>query len=260
MPRESLHGVVVSDGYADYLDVTLGQNRPMLDRCVVATHPEDKETIKVAAKHNCEVTLTESGRDEGGFNKGKMIDRALLQLPHTGWRIHFDADIAFPGNMLTRLDVALYDRQAIYGADRMNVVNWDGWQKLVNSGFAARGFEYQHYLLYSLNKAEIGSRLIYGDLGYVPIGYFQLWHSDAEFLGEYRVRSYSVTSNNAAHDDVQFALRWDRHHRILIPEFLVAHLVNDDISYGKNWGKRVTKKFCPVGSSSQVPTSCNGAS
>lgn len=90
---------------------------------------------------------------------------------------------------------------------------------------------------------EIGSRLIYGDQGWVPIGFFQLWHSTTEYSGIYRTKPYPTGSSNAAHDDVQFALRFDRKKRVLLPEFVVAHLMTEDMSYGKNWGGRRTKKF-----------------
>jgi hypothetical protein len=78
------------------------------------------------------------------------------------------------------------------------------------------------------------------------LGYFQLWHSSVEYTGIYRTRPYAVGSASCAHDDVQFALRFDRRHRHLIPEFLVAHLVTDDSGYGVNWNGRKTKKFGPA--------------
>jgi hypothetical protein len=157
----------------------------------------------------------------------------------------FDADIVFPGNMRQRLGPALHDKSCLYSTDRMNVVGWAAWQRLIQSGWTARGFEYQHYLTYSIDNAAIGSRLIYGDHGWVPIGFLQIWHSSTEFNGTSRIRSYPTGSNNAAHDDVQFGLRWDRAKRVLIPEILVAHLLTDDAKYGVNWNGRKTKKFGP---------------
>ncbi len=96
MLNEPLYGVVVSDGYADYLDVCLTHNRPQLDRCVVVTSPGDHRTREVAGKHACDVVCTRDGRrprsgvhagtptfggkDKGAFagtqtfNKGAMID------------------------------------------------------------------------------------------------------------------------------------------------------------------------------------------
>jgi len=187
----------------------------------------------------------ESAKRTVTFNKGAMIERGLQQLPQNGWRIHFDADIVFPGNVRERLGTALYDKTCIYGVDRMNVVGWDNWQKLLASGWSTRGFEHHHFLTYSINKTEIGSRLIYGSQGWVPLGFTQIWFGDIEYSGIYRTRPYPTGSNNAAHDDLQHGLKFDRHKRILIPEFLVAHLMTEDMSYGKNWNGRISKKFAP---------------
>jgi hypothetical protein len=247
--KEPIHGVVVSVGYADYLEISLTHNRPMFGHCVVATSPDDKESQRVAGRHACDVVITEVAKrrtqDGKGFNKGAMIERALNQLPGFGWRIHFDADIVFPGNMLSRLTHALHDKEAIYGVDRMNVVNWEGYERLVGSGFTSRGFEHHHFLNHSIDRSEVGSRLVHHDEGWAPIGYWQCWHHDSEYSGMYRVRGYAAGSNSAARDDVQFALRWDRHKRILIPEFYVAHLVTDDSRYGANWKGRKTRPFAP---------------
>lgn len=244
---EPIHGVTVCVGMADYLELALSHNRRLFSECVVATSVEDEETQQVAGRHNCTAVAVENVRtSDGVFAKGALVERALQQLPGHGWRCHFDADICFPGNMRTRLGPALYDRQAVYGCDRMNVVGPENYQKLLDSGWAIRGWESQHFLLYSTNRAEIGSRLIYGDQGWVPIGFFQLWHAEAETKGIYRIRSYPTGSQSAAHDDVQFSLRFDRHKRIFIPEILVAHLVTPDMKHGANWKGRTTSPFKTV--------------
>src|SRR5437763_1628619 len=113
MLLEHIHGVVVSDGYADYLDVSLSYNRSLFSTCVVVTSPEDTASQKVALKHNCVSLVTADGRRQPGsdrastlrgniparqFNKGLMIERGLQQLPGSGWRCHFDADMVFPAS------------------------------------------------------------------------------------------------------------------------------------------------------------------
>lgn len=254
--REPIHGVVVSVGYSDYLELSLTQNRPMFDRCVVVTSPADRDSQRVAGKHGCDLVMSEDAvrrsHDGRGFNKGALIERALNQLPGHGWRIHFDADILFPGNLLWRLSAALHDREAIYGVDRFNVVDAAGYQKLNASGFLSRGFQYHHFLAYPPGF-ELGSRFVHHDQGWMPIGFFQLWHHDAEYSDIYRVRGYASGSNSAAHDDVQFAMRWDRHKRILIPEFFVAHLMTSDVRYGANWEGRKTRPFRAGESKADTP-------
>lgn len=264
MLLEPIHGVVCSVGYHDFLDVALTHNRPLFSTQIVVTTPEDKQTQRVAGKHNCRLVISEDCRKDPGFvntagevfgvppekrtvifNKGAMIERGLQQLPQNGWRCQWDADIIFPGNARERLGTALYDKSCIYGVDRMNVVGWDAWQKLLASGWGYKGFEHHHFLTYSINKSEIGSRLIYGDQGWCPIGFVQIFHSESEYSGIYRTRPYPTGSSTAAHDDIAFSLTYDRSKRVLIPEILVAHLMTPDMSYGKNWNGRVSRQFGP---------------
>lgn len=263
MLLEPVHGVVVSVDYADYLDIALSHNRALFSHVVVVTTPEDRESQRVAGKHDCQLIVTSDGSrgsalplpEQGAlpfgvaaaptraFNKGVLIERGLQQLPQDGWRIHFDADILFPGNLRAILGRALSDRRSLYGADRFNVIGWDAYQKLLGSGWSTCGYEHHHFLAYPMHAASVGARLVYGEQGWVPIGYFQCWHASQEYAGIYRTRPYATGSNNAAHDDVQFALRWDRAQRVLIPELYLAHLLTDDMAYGKNWNGRVTRPF-----------------
>jgi hypothetical protein len=256
MLLEPIHGVVVSDGYADYLDIALTHNRADLSHCVVVTSPKDKDSQKVAGKHNCILIVTDDGRKDGGeFNKGLLIERGLQQLPSSGWRVHFDADIVFPGNFRQRLGAVGLDKQCLYGVDRMNVVGEGAWQKVLDSGWTHAGFQYHHFLTNTIDRADLGSRIVYGEHGWIPIGFFQLWHAEAEYTGIYRTRTYATGSSSAVHDDVQFGLRWDRKHRVLIPEFLVAHLVTEESKYGANWKGRKTRRF---GSAFKPVATCEG--
>ncbi|QJW98724.1 hypothetical protein [Frigoriglobus tundricola] len=267
MLNEPLYGVVVSEGYADYLDVCLTHNRAQLDRCVVVTSPDDHETRRVAGRHACELVCTRDGRrprsglqsgtptfgkKDGGefagttaFNKGAMIERGLQQLPHDGWRVHFDADILFPNNFRRRLGVALRDRACVYGVDRFNVVGTEAYRRLLASGFFHRGFEHHHFLTYPIAGCTVGSRLVFDDQGWLPLGYTQIWHASVEYSGIYRTLTYPTGSNTAAHDDVQFSLRWDREQRVLIPDLYVAHVLTADSTYAANWEGRKTAPFEP---------------
>jgi Glycosyl transferase family 2 len=245
MLLEHVHGVVVSRNYADYLDVSLTHNRSLFSHLVVVTTSQDKESQRVAGKHNCTLLVTDDHSKDGKFNKGAMIERGLQQLPSDGWRIHFDADILFPADARRKLAMALHDRQGIYGCDRFNVVGWEAYQKLVSTNWHLAGFHHHHFLSYPQIGTEVGSRLIYPSAGWVPIGYTQIWHASVEYSDIYRTRTYSDGSSNAAHDDVQFALRWDRNHRHLIPEFFVAHLMTKGQQYGENWKGRKTPRFGP---------------
>jgi hypothetical protein len=262
MLHEPLHAVTVSVGYgADYLDIALSHNRPHVDTYVVATDPADMDSQRVALRHGCQLVLSEDHKRGDGirsFAKGAMIDRALQQLPADGWRLHIDADCVLPGNVRQRLGLALTDRRCLYGCDRINVVGEAAWDRLQMSGWTTRGFQHHHYLNYPIDRNEVGGRLIHYDQGYVPVGFFQLWHGSAEFSGHSRIRPYPSGSNSAAHDDVQFALRWDRKLRVLIPEFFVAHLLTEDAKYGANWKGRRTRRFGrkPIADREGSPSPC----
>lgn len=255
MLNEPLYGVMVSVGYADYADISLTHNRSQLDRCVLVTSPDDKESQRVAGKHACDLVITDDARrprsgqpkDEVKFNKGALVERGLQQLPNDGYRVHFDSDIIFPNNMRRRLGIRVKDKTCIYGVDRLNVLGEAKYLELLNAGIFTRGFEHHHFLTYPVRGCEVGGRLIFDDQGWLPIGYFQLWHASVEMSGVYRTRTYPTGSNTAAHDDVQFALKWDVDKRVLIPDFYVFHLLTDDCKYGANWNGRKTIPFNPFG-------------
>jgi len=68
--------------------------------------------------------------------------------------------------------------------------------------------------------------------GYVPIGFFQLWHSSQQ-------KSYPYSLGTAAHDDVMFGAQWASQHRHLLPNIVCHHLCSQSPKWGENWdGKR----------------------
>ena len=79
--------------------------------------------------------------------------------------------------------------------------------------------------------------------GYVPIGYFQLWHESVDTRKGVRLRRYPEWHSNAARADVKFALQWDRKRRQVLPEVMVAHLESGASPMGRNWNGRKSPKF-----------------
>lgn len=245
-----IEAVTVCVGYDDFLAETLHANKSVLDKWIIVTTRDDTKTLELCHKHNLEVVLTKDfyrGGDE--FNKGRAIERGLAMLSHRGFVAHIDADIALPSDFRESLDDADLDPDCIYGCDRLMVRGWDAWQSLKKKGSTSRAYHcHQPTLGY-----EIGARWCEVRYGYVPIGFFQLWHASSDHWHGIRLRRYPDNHQDAARADVKFALQWDRRHRQLIPELFVAHLESESAPVGTNWKGRKTKRFGPDDSKPKPP-------
>lgn len=174
--------------------------------------------------------------DDGDkFNKGRVLNLGLGHLRGLDWILHLDADIVLPHRFRNLLDRAKLRQDTLYGADRMNVYGFDHWQehksKLIPSYSSG-------YFIQPPKEFPIGARIVHSELGYVPIGFFQLWHKSVH-------RKYPINQGNAEHTDVLFAAQWAREQRILLPEVLVSHLDSESgpTAMGANWAGRKTPRF-----------------
>ena len=73
--------------------------------------------------------------------------------------------------------------------------------------------------------------------GYIPIGFFQLWHADSEIL------NYPEGHTDAGREDSHFATLWPRDKRQLLPEIIAYHLESESAPMAVNWKGRATKPF-----------------
>ncbi len=239
----NIEAVTVCVGYADFLAETARLNAGLLDRWIIVTSESDEATREVCRRHSLQTFLSEDHhREGGGFAKGRLIERGLQQLSADAWRLHLDADIVLPHRFRQLLEAAHLDPRAIYGCDRIMVRSWEQWQKLQQSGWLAHDF---HCRVSPPSGFEIGSRWAHPDGGYVPIGFFQLWHSSQDQYRGVRIRPYPSRHNDACRTDVQHALQWDRRQRQLVPELLVVHLESEPARLGANWAGRTTRPFGP---------------
>lgn len=232
-----IEAVVICKHYTDFLAHTLPENVQHLDRLVVVTHPDDNATKALCTKYSVDFVETEVFHEDGDcFNKGRGINLGLSHLRHEDWLLHMDADILLPHRFRQMLKYAKLDPSFIYGADRLNVKNFENWNS--NQHETKPQFRYR-CLVTPNDNFKIGSRLVHAELGYLPIGYFQLWHSSTH-------RTYPIHNGSAEHGDVLFAAQWPRHKRALLPEFFVYHLESDgDAPMGVNWNGRKSKPFGP---------------
>lgn len=232
-----IEAVVICKNYSDFLTHTLPENLQHLDRVVVVTHPQDKDTQALCRHYGVKCVQTEIMHDEGDkFNKGKAINIGLNHLKHDGWLLHLDADIRLPDQFKRLLSFAHLEETHLYGADRLRVKGWKVWQE--NKDLLVPHHKFG-YLLTPHEAFPSGARLVHGDWGYMPIGYFQMWHSSMKL-------EYPVNAGNAAHSDVVFATQWEKSKRTLLPTLYVFHLESDPSAYtGTNWEGRRTPYFGP---------------
>lgn len=224
-----LEAVTVCVGFDDFLDVTLAINHPHFDTFIVVTAHDDRATQAVARKHGAICVQTDLFSKNGrNFNKGAAINAGFSRFQYHGWRLHLDADIALPDNFRRILfNHTALDRDCIYGADRVDVVG-DG---AVRAFAQSRQREPQHahgFLLAAAPAHPLSARYVDVLRGYVPIGFFQLWHCSAQ-------KDYPWSLGTAAHDDVMFAEQWPAPYRRHLATVICHHLCAQSPGLGENW-------------------------
>jgi hypothetical protein len=221
-----LEAVTVCVGFDDLLDATLSLNHPHLDTLIVVTSQADRATQAVAQKHGAICVQTDLfGKNGRNFNKGAAINAGFSRFQYHGWRLHLDADIVLPDNFRRLLfNHTVLDRDCIYGADRVDVV---GAQALRLA--RAAGPQHAHGFMVAPHPAHpLSARYVDTLRGYVPIGFFQLWHCSTQ-------KDYPWSLGTAAHDDVMFAEQWPAPYRRHLPTIICQHLCASAPSLGENW-------------------------
>jgi hypothetical protein len=242
-----IEAVTVCVGYAGELAESIPFNLPQLDRWLIVTDHRDDATKEVCRQHNLEFLATDDFYRGGArFDKARGVDRGLQLLAHNDWVLHVDADIVLPPHTRHTLRAANLDPLTLYGCDRVMVRGWERWRQLRDSGFLHRFSRSHHFNVCFPGNFDVGARWADLHQGYVPIGFFQLFHRDATMRNGVRTRRYSNWGHSdAARTDVQFGLLWDRGRRQLVPELVVLHLESEPAAVGANWSGRTTRPFGP---------------
>lgn len=234
-PRK-IEVVTVCVGYSDFLRWTLPFNKNQFDRFVVVTSPKDTETLRLCEYWHVETVPTDSffaGGDK--FNKANGINDCLKRLTLDDWVLHLDADIFLPsraGNILKSLPL---NPKKLYSADRLNCKSFEDFLAF----YEKPELQHPNNGFMSFNRFENGARLLDLDAdGWLPVGYFQLWHPNSS-----GVFSYPNEHGAADRTDVEFTRRWTRENRELLPEIVGVHLESEDCAKGANWEGRTTKYF-----------------
>ena len=233
-----IEAVTVCAGYADILAHTLPHNHRQFDRMVVVTEPEDKQTRKVCETYGVQCVLTDAIATRWGkFCKGFGINAGLNAIEKDAWILHMDSDIVLPPNFREVLMRAQLDETMIYGCDRAEFKSFADWQQFYQSpepNVQGNGF----FLHITNHGQQLGTRVAFQHFGgYVPIGFFQLWHAASGIL------RYPEGHTDAGKEDSVFPTHWPRRKRGFIPEIVVYHLESELAPMGVNWAGRRSRKF-----------------
>ena len=233
----NVEAVTTCVGYGDFLAQTLRRNKHHFNRVVVVTSFDDAETIEVCRRNSvvCRPTDVHTRFNNDEFNKGRLIDFGLGYCRRDGWLVHLDADMVLPPDTRGWLERVQLDESCIYGIDRVLCVGWDAWQK-----FDASSHDFHDYhCRVHIPSMPMGHRISIPEYGgYLPIGYFQLWHGK-------HGRRYPLEQGSGEHSDVLHAMQWPTDKRRLIPEIVGVHLESEPSQLGANWSGRTTKRFGP---------------
>jgi hypothetical protein len=114
--------------------------------------------------------------------------------------------------------------------DRFNVIGADKIKKL-KSG-RANQYKYGLLLGETEDDGKLGHRLVCNLRGYLPLGFFQMWHASTQ-------KPYPYSLGTAAHDDMMFSALWPTACRRHLPGVICFHLLPTAPKVGENWdGKR----------------------
>ena len=237
-PPFKIEAVTTCVNHSDFLAYTLPVNRQHFDRLIVCTSPEDKATQRVCDYYGVRYHATDAFASRWEqFRKGAAINEGLGLLERDCWLLHLDADIVLPPNFREVLVKADLDTTMIYGADRVEFKSFAEWQRFIGSPephTQGNGF----FIHIEHTGQRFGTRVAFQHHGgYIPIGYFQLWHADSG------VSKYPEGHSDAGREDSHFPTLWPRKKRALIPEVIVYHLESEPAPMATNWQKRVTKPF-----------------
>lgn len=233
-----IEAVTTCVGYGDILAHTLPRNLGHFDSILVLTAPEDKQTQKVCDYYGVKYHATDAfGTRWGNFSKGTCINEGLRKLDRDQWICHLDSDIVLPPNTRQALECAHLATDSLYGMDRIECKSYLDWMRFLDDPepiVAGNGF----FVHTTHAPFPMGTRVKFDEHGgYIPIGFFQLWHADSGIF------NYPEGHTDAGREDSHFATLWSRNKRQLLPEIIAYHLESEAAPMAVNWKGRATTPF-----------------
>jgi len=232
--------ITVCVNYSDFLAWSALINQNLFKKWYICTVKEDKATIDICHTYGLTPVFCDFN-DNGKFNKFKGINKALELIKENDWVLFLDSDILFPPITKRVFSEMSWNKQNLYGCDRVNFNNMpellkyiDNPNKLIKDNW-----------LVDLDNLSVGARIChyYGQQGdggkfdgWNPLGFFQMAHMDY-------FEKYPFTEKNGFdHCDLLFSKMWHRSRRILIPEIIAIHIASERV-WGQNWDGRKSKDF-----------------
>lgn len=233
----TIEAVVICVNYADFPAWTLPANRWQFDRMVVVTTPADTATQQLCERYDVECVQTHAFYTGGDvFAKGRGINAGLDRLTRRGWVVHMDADIYLPPKTRKVLNNLPLDSSKIYGADRLMCPSAEAFAAYLDAPPPVQS----DWVFVHATAFPMGVRLaqyLEPCGGYVPIGYWQMWHPNGS-----GVHRYPEKHGTAARTDFQHGTTWPRAQRELLAEIVVIHLESAP-GMALNWEGRTTPTF-----------------
>jgi hypothetical protein len=229
--------VTVCSGFDDILAVTLAENHSHADNYIVVTDHKDLATQRLCQKFSVRCVPTDLFQKNGrNFNKGAGINAGMGHFQYHGWRLHVDVDVLLPDSFRRLLfNHTHLERDCLYGADRFDIIGAEGVRAIRDAKVETPQHMYHTGLspvyggkVYPRMPSSSSARFVSDLYGYVPIGFFQLWHASHH-------KEYPYSLGTAAHDDVLFGTLWPEAKRRLLPSVFVGHICGKPPSFGENW-------------------------
>lgn len=230
-----ISAVTICVHYGDFLAHTLPANKSLFDEIIVVTSPKDLYTQAVCEFNNVRCLITDVFYEDGAsFNKAKGINEGFKALNKRDWVLHIDSDIWLPSTFRIVMEKVPLNRDDLYGVDRLMCPSYQAWEDFkVQQKPVHEAWVYQH-----MDFFPMGERFIqYKGDGYIPLGYFQMFHKS-------KFKEYPTKHMSAARTDLQFSLMWERKNRRLIPDVVGIHLESElRTDQSVNWFGRQTPPF-----------------
>lgn len=206
-----IEAITICVNYADYLDLTLPENKSFFDNYIVVTSHSDKDTVNICNKYGVQVVQTDDFYKDASFRKGAGINVGLSHIVYSDWVALIDADILMGENT----------GSIIHNVENLN----------------------KRYVYGPVNKFHsttniVGSNAHWG--GKACAGFFQLFNVSI-FQGQQRY--HPCGSKDCSEDDIKFSRLFDK---VEYVDITAIHLgpTSEDGKPNVNWKGRKSGQ-CP---------------
>lgn len=225
-----LEAVTVCVGFSDLLSVTMPFNKSIIDNWIIVTSEEDVETQKLCNCYNIKCIISNEMYENGDiFNKGKAINLGFDQFNLKGYCLQLDSDIILVPGLKKLLSYMDLEEDCLYGVDRIDLT---GREEVMEAILRMKD-QYSDYVFVQ-EQMPISTRMYHNEMGYCPIGFFQLFHNS-------KMIPYPMIHKTAARSDILFMLNWAKNKRRLFPGCFVYHIKTEEAPMGIDWNGRTTK-------------------